>query len=62
MQKNKGSEIKCENCKHSYSYFKQITNDKGLPDFVTMLKCRLDNEIKENGTPVCIDCFEPRII
>lgn len=55
-------ERRCENCKHSYSYFKQITDKKGLPDFETVLRCRLDHEIKEDGTPGCIDCFEPRLI
>ena len=53
-------DIRCKDCKHSYSYFKQITNDRGMIDFVTMLKCRLDHEIKEDGTPECADCFEPR--
>jgi len=62
MRKNKDLEIKCENCKNSYSYFKQTTNEKGLLDFITMLKCRLDHEIKEDGTPGCIDCFEPRAL
>jgi len=55
-------DIKCENCKHSYTYFKQIMNENGMPDFVTMLKCRLGNEIKPDGKPGCIDCFEPRTL
>jgi len=52
--------IKCENCKHSYSYFKRITSETGLPDFVVSLRCRLDYEVKEDGTPGCTDHFEER--
>ena len=53
-------EIKCKNCKHSYSYFKQITNEKGLQDFITIPKCRLNKKIKPDGTPADHDCFKPR--
>ena len=53
-------ELKCKDCKHSYSYFKQITDENGVLDFVAMLRCRLDHDIKDDGTPVCPDCFEPR--
>jgi len=52
--------IKCENCKHSYSYFKRITSETGLPEFVVSLRCRLDYEINEDGTPGCNGCFETR--
>jgi len=53
-------EKRCENCKHSYSYFKQITTEKGLPDFITIPKCRLGRKILPDGTPECDNCFEPR--
>ena len=53
-------EMRCENCKHYYSYFKQITNEDGLPDFIIVPSCRLDNELKLDGTPVSPDCFEPK--
>ena len=52
--------IHCENCIHSYSYFKQITNEKGLADFITIPRCRLDKEINVDGTPKCPSCFEGR--
>jgi hypothetical protein len=60
MSEGKKTDVKCVNCKHSYSYFKQITNEKGLPDFITIPRCRLDHEILPDGTPLCLDCFEPR--
>ena len=52
--------VKCKNCKHSYSYFKQITNDKGLPDFIVIAKCRLGKKILPDGTPESSNCFEER--
>jgi hypothetical protein len=54
------AEIKCANCKHSYSFFKQTKDENGFPDFVTIPRCRLDNKITSDGTPECPDCFEPR--
>ena len=54
------NEVNCQNCKHSYSYFKQFKNEGGVIDFITMPRCRLEHEIKSDGTPVCSDCFEPR--
>jgi len=53
-------ELRCENCKHYYSYFKQITNEKGQPDFITVPSCRIDKEINLDGTPADPNCFEPR--
>ena len=53
-------EIKCKNCKHSYSYFKQKRDENGFPDFVIIPRCRLNNKILEDGTPACPDCFEQR--
>ena len=50
----------CKNCKHCYSFFKQITNEKGLPDFISIPKCRKEYKIKEDGTPFFKDCFERR--
>ncbi len=52
--------IKCKDCKHSYSYFKQITNEKRLPDFIVVPKCRLEKNILPDGSPESYDCFEPR--
>lgn len=52
--------LKCVNCKHSYSYFKQTKDEKGLPDFIIIPHCRLDNIILPDGTPECTDCFEAK--
>ncbi len=52
--------LKCKDCKHGYSYFKQITNEKGLPDFLVIAKCRLGNDINTDGSPKSSNCFEPR--
>ena len=60
MFKAKKIETKCKNCKHSYSLFKQVTDENGLPIFITEPRCRLDKEILPDGLPVCTDCFEPR--
>jgi len=60
MFRAKKVDAKCKNCKHSYSFFKQVTNEDGLPDFVTVPRCRLENEILPNGAPLCPDCFEAR--
>jgi hypothetical protein len=53
-------EIKCKNCKHSYSYFKQTKDETGLPDFIVIPRCRLGNKVLLDGTPKYPDCFEPR--
>ena len=58
MKKN----IKCKDCKHSYPFFKQSKDEKGLLDFIITNRCRLDNKILPDGTPECVNCFEPRII
>jgi len=52
--------VRCENCKHFYTYFKETKDEKGMVDFVIVPRCRLDLEIRPNGTPVSSDCFEPR--
>ena len=55
-----GDEIRCENCKHYYSFFQESKDEKGMPDFVTVPRCRLDHEILPGGIPADCDCFEPR--
>ena len=50
----------CKDCKHCYTYFKQITNERGLPDFISIPKCRKDYKINSDGTPFSNDCFEHR--
>ena len=51
---------RCKDCKHCYSYFKQIKKEDGTFDVVIIPKCRLENRILEDGTPAKLDCFEPR--
>jgi hypothetical protein len=52
--------VRCENCKHFYSYFKETKDEKGMEDFVIVPRCRLDLEIRPDGRPANPDCFEPR--
>lgn len=55
-------ELKCQNCKHYYSFFKQTKDERGMPDFTSIPKCRHNHKILPDGTPSCPDCFEPRNI
>ena len=55
------ADIQCKDCKHFYNYFKQIKDERGLPDFVAIPRCRLGNEIKPEGHPADPNCFESRI-
>ena len=52
--------IQCKDCKHYYKFFKQITDEKGMQDFIVIPKCRIGYEISEEGTPAKPRCFEPR--
>ena len=51
---------RCKDCKHYYNYFKQITTEEGLIDVITIPKCRLGHEIKQDDSIANLDCFESR--